>query len=105
MWHGDYAYGYNDPTYGQYIDIALDSSISHFAYSLWTPMRMPTAHLSPHISMQVRTAEGDEEYDSGVFSYREPYNYVRIAVTESNAGSVTATGGYWNCGELEICGQ
>ena len=31
--------------------------------------------------------------------------YVRIAVTESNAGSVTATGGYWNCGELEIYGQ
>lgn len=35
----------------------------------------------------------------------KPYNYVRIAVTESNAGSVTATGGYWNCGELEIYGQ
>lgn len=119
MWHGDYAYGYNDPTYGQYIDIALDSSISHFAYSLWT--RYENANGAPvttHIYASTdgstwhligivsnEFTEGDEEYDSGVFSYREPYNYVRIAVTESNAGSVTATGGYWNCGELEIYGQ
>lgn len=119
MWHGDYAYGYNDPTYGQYIDIAQDSSISHFAYSLWTRYENAngapvtthvyastdgsTWHLIGIVSNEF--TEGDEEYDSGVFSYREPYNYVRIAVTESNAGSVTATGGYWNCGELEICGQ
>lgn len=105
MWHGDYAYGYNDPTYGQYIDIALDSSISHFAYSLWT--RYENANGAPvttHIYASTdgstwhligivsnEFTEGDEEYDSGVFSYREPYNYVRIAVTESNAGSVTAT--------------
>lgn len=119
MWHGDYAYGYNDPTYGQYIDIALDSSISHFAYSLWT--RYENANGAPvttHIYASTAGStwhligivsneftEGDEEYDSGVFSYREPYNYVRISVTESNVGSVTATGGYWNCGELEIYGQ
>ena len=121
MWHGDYAYAYayNDPMYGQYIDIALDSSISHFAYSLWT--RYENANGAPvttHIYASTdgstwhligivsnEFTEGDEEYDSGVFSYREPYNYVRIAVTESNAGSVTATGGYWNCGELEIYGQ
>lgn len=117
--HGDYAYGANDPVYGQYVDFALSNPMHHFAYNFWT--RYTNANGAPvntviYVSNdgqswrcigQVTNAftAGDEEYNSGVFSSAESFTYVRFSVTESNAGNVCVAGGYWNCGEMEIFGN
>ncbi len=116
-WHGDYSGSVFDPVYGQYIDFHLNSAINHFAYDFWT--RFENANGGPvstdiYVSNDgtvwtklntVITAftEGDEEYNSGVFSSGTPFTYVRFAVTKSKAGNC-CTGAFWNCGEMKIYG-
>lgn len=117
-WHSDYYKNVLDPVYGHYIDFKLPKAIQYFAFDFWT--RFENANGAPTkvvlftsndgktwtkwVDISMKLTAGDEEYNSSVFSSKEPFNYLRFSVLESNAGSVT-TGEYWNCGEMKIYGE
>lgn len=118
FWHGDYAYGQNDPVYGQYIDFSLPAAIQHFAYDFWT--RSSNANGAPvvtdlYVSNDGQTwtklatvntsfSTGGEEYNSGTFSSAAPFTYLRFAVVQSKAGNCR-TGSYWNGAEMKLYGR
>lgn len=115
FWHGDYSYGANDPTFGQYIDFELPSVANHFAYDLWT--RSSNANGAPKVTdiygsadgrnwTKLRTinselTSGGEKFSSSVCSSPTSFKFIRFAVVQSNAGDVRS-GSYWNCAEMKI---
>lgn len=113
--HGDYYYGCNDATYGQYIDFELPEAANHIAYDLWA--RSSNANGAPKVTdiygsvdgttwTKLNTIEsaltaGGQKFESSVCSSATPFNHVRMAVVQSNAGNCR-TGSYWNCAELKL---
>ena len=115
-WHGDYYYGSNDPTYGQYIDFELPAAASHFAYDLWT--RASNANGAPKVTdiygstdgqtwtklntVKSALTAGGQKFESPVCSSPTQFTHIRFAVVESNAGNVRTSGKYWNCSEMKL---
>ncbi len=114
----DYEGNVIDQEYGHYIDFTLPQPINHFAYNIWT--RFEEAGSAPKVTViyagndgqnwvKIGTVfneftMGDEEYDSDTFSSETSFTKVRFSVIESNNGD-TRTGGFWNCGEMQIFGK
>lgn len=122
--HSNYNNPTIDPVYANYIDFKLPKAINHFAYTLWSrfenTMGAPVKSVI-YVGTDGQTwtevgksdssgaflptwDEGDMEYNSEVFSSDTPFSYVRMAILESNNGSVLG-GAPWNVGEIEIFGK
>ena len=124
-WHGT---GSHDTTYGSYLDITLPDAMSAFRFDLTArhnngngrpvtvllfgtndPNNWPTTPFATIENMtEVITGQGvtgsfgsdEEPYGDGT-----AYKYIRFAVTQSAAGSLTAANSnYWAAGELVLYG-
>lgn len=117
LWHGSYRNGYNDSTYGQYIDFELPEEVNHFAYDLWT--RAQNANGAPRTTdvyastdgatwTKLKTisspslTQGGQKFESSVCSSTTPFTHIRFAVITSAAGNVRSSNKYWNCAEMKL---
>lgn len=117
--HGDYAYGENDPVYGQYIDFVLPAAINYFAYDFQA--RDSNANGAPTVTdiyigndgetwtklgtVQSALTSGGEKFSSGVLPSKESFTHLRFAVIKSNAGDCRQENVYWNGAELKLYGK
>ena len=115
-WHGDWGYGSNHEIYGQYIDFELPAAANHFAYDLWVRAENPNG--APKVTdiygsadgstwTKLKTIEsvltqGGQKFESSVCSSATPFNHIRFAVVQSNAGDVRVAYKYWNCAEMKL---